>query len=134
MNQKFETGTRVRFKSPLDLYPHTVVLEGETGIVTNQGVKLDRVHEHLDERDNVVLFDGDDRWILLEKTDRIAYWRHVEEDSRPRAMTVFADCSLCEGAALEWQATGQIPFGPRHRPSERCRSGKRPHCSCDTCF
>lgn len=24
--------------------------------------------------------------------------------------------------------------GPSHAPSSRCRSGQRPHCSCDTCF
>ena len=24
--------------------------------------------------------------------------------------------------------------GPDHAASERCRSGKRPHCTCDTCF
>jgi hypothetical protein len=25
-------------------------------------------------------------------------------------------------------------FGPGHKASDRCRSGKYPHCSCDTCF
>lgn len=25
-------------------------------------------------------------------------------------------------------------FAPNHRPSDRCQSGKRPHCTCDTCF
>jgi len=25
-------------------------------------------------------------------------------------------------------------FGPRHEASRRCESGKRPHCTCDTCF
>ncbi len=25
-------------------------------------------------------------------------------------------------------------FAPRHKPSDRCESGKHPHCSCDTCF
>lgn len=23
---------------------------------------------------------------------------------------------------------------PRHKASDRCESGKRPHCSCDACF
>jgi len=23
---------------------------------------------------------------------------------------------------------------PRHKPSNRCESGQRPHCTCDTCF
>jgi hypothetical protein len=25
-------------------------------------------------------------------------------------------------------------YHPRHNASERCQSGKRPHCSCDTCY
>ena len=26
------------------------------------------------------------------------------------------------------------PFGPSRIPSPRCESGKRPYCTCDTCF
>jgi hypothetical protein len=26
------------------------------------------------------------------------------------------------------------PFAPSHRPSSRCRSGGRAHCTCDACF
>lgn len=25
-------------------------------------------------------------------------------------------------------------FAPRHKASVLCQSGRRPHCSCDTCF
>lgn len=25
-------------------------------------------------------------------------------------------------------------FAPRHEASDRCQSGKRAHCTCDTCF
>ena len=25
-------------------------------------------------------------------------------------------------------------FRPRHKPSDSCRSGKHPHCTCDFCF
>ena len=25
-------------------------------------------------------------------------------------------------------------FAPRHKASNRCQSGKHPHCSCDICF
>ena len=25
-------------------------------------------------------------------------------------------------------------FAPNHKASEGCESGKRPHCTCDTCF
>lgn len=27
-----------------------------------------------------------------------------------------------------------VGIGPRHKASDFCRSGKRPHCTCDTCF
>ena len=26
------------------------------------------------------------------------------------------------------------PFAPNHRPNSYCRSGGRPHCTCDGCF
>ena len=26
------------------------------------------------------------------------------------------------------------PFAPRHKAMITCRSGKHPHCTCDTCF
>ncbi len=25
-------------------------------------------------------------------------------------------------------------FGPPHKPSTYCESGKKPHCTCDACF
>lgn len=34
-------------------------------------------------------------------------------------------CTTCEQYGLH---------GPSHDASDRCESGKRPHCSCDTCF
>lgn len=37
-----------------------------------------------------------------------------------------SDCQQCVYA----NAHG----GPSHYASPRCRSGKRPHCTCDTCF
>lgn len=45
----------------------------------------------------------------------------------------------CEGCREVYNAVaqGQHPsrvFAPRHKPSDRCESGKRPHCACDTCF
>jgi hypothetical protein len=38
------------------------------------------------------------------------------------------DCAMC--AAIEAGEKGV----PNHRPSPRCESGKRPHCTCDTCY
>lgn len=34
----------------------------------------------------------------------------------------------------KWLPGDLGPFAPPHKPSERCRSGKHPHCTCDTCF
>lgn len=36
------------------------------------------------------------------------------------------DCSSC--------VRSSVFGGPRHEPSKFCKSGKHPHCSCDTCF
>ena len=41
----------------------------------------------------------------------------------------------CKGC--EERYTAPVPyavFAPSHKPSDNCKSGKRPHCSCDTCF
>lgn len=38
----------------------------------------------------------------------------------------------CKGCA-EFLADPNA-FAPRHKASDHCRSGKHPHCSCDTCF
>jgi hypothetical protein len=39
-----------------------------------------------------------------------------------------ANCKYCQ----EIKASGG--FGPSHFASPNCRSGRRNHCSCDTCF
>lgn len=41
----------------------------------------------------------------------------------------FPDCETCK-RKIE---TGNYA-GPIHEPGANCRSGKRPHCSCDSCF
>jgi hypothetical protein len=32
------------------------------------------------------------------------------------------------------RAHDEFPFAPHHKASARCESGRRPHCSCGTCF
>jgi len=39
------------------------------------------------------------------------------------------ECSLCVRIRDEHKG-----FGPNHRASSMCESGKREHCSCDLCF
>lgn len=34
----------------------------------------------------------------------------------------------------QWTPGASDPFVPPHQASERCRSGKHPHCSCSACF
>jgi hypothetical protein len=38
-----------------------------------------------------------------------------------------ANCPTC-------QRTKPGEMAPRHDASPRCESGRRPHCTCDTCF
>lgn len=55
-------------------------------------------------------------------------WCAACEDDRQRRRIVMEEgCETCaELARGSW--------GPSHDPSPRCESGKRPHCTCDTCF
>jgi hypothetical protein len=42
----------------------------------------------------------------------------------------------CNGCRERYESKG-MPydvFAPRHKASDRCQSGKRSHCTCDTCF
>jgi len=44
-------------------------------------------------------------------------------------------CAMCRDEF--YSRTDTMPcdvFAPRHKASSRCESGKRPHCTCDTCF
>jgi len=44
-------------------------------------------------------------------------------------------CPMCQREIYE--ATERMPsdvFMPHHQASPYCKSGKRPHCTCDTCF
>jgi hypothetical protein len=45
----------------------------------------------------------------------------------PRRRKALGECAYCD----EW---GDDPNMPYHEASTRCESGKRPHCTCDTCF
>ena len=47
---------------------------------------------------------------------------------------IVPDCKTCQEIFYSAVRNGQIAFGPRHIPSSRCESGKRPHCTCDVCF
>lgn len=46
--------------------------------------------------------------------------------------SIVPDCGGCK----PWYETDdpQYVFAPRHKASSGCESGRRPHCSCSTCF
>ena len=47
------------------------------------------------------------------------------------------ECKMCKEIFLPAILNGKkisAVFAPSHKPSPRCRSGKHPHCTCDTCF
>jgi hypothetical protein len=67
--------------------------------------------------------DGDAchyEWDYERKTPPIPHPKHRRR--RPKG-----ECSYCD-------QFGDDPMMPRHTPSDRCESGKHPHCTCDTCF
>lgn len=40
----------------------------------------------------------------------------------------------CLGCVEQYAAAPNRVYGPSHRPSTRCESGQRSHCTCDVCF
>lgn len=40
----------------------------------------------------------------------------------------------CPGCQEFYRHPKLAPFAPSHKPGSYCRSGKRPHCTCDGCF
>lgn len=45
------------------------------------------------------------------------------------------NCKTCKKIFYpEYLKGNRNIFAPRHKASDRCRSGKNPHCTCDTCF
>jgi hypothetical protein len=43
------------------------------------------------------------------------------------------DCETCQRFFLGEPDPAMV-FAPRHKASERCESGKHPHCTCDSCW
>ncbi len=50
-----------------------------------------------------------------------------QKQAQLRRRRPFGECPYCD-------KFGDEPMMPRHTASELCESGKRPHCTCDTCF
>lgn len=86
-------------------------------------------------------------------------WRHDPQPDDPELETRVGDCLHCDGLGCEeidrraaaaknvtrtsfvldgtcktCAALAKGEMYPPHDASPRCESGKRPHCTCDTCF
>ena len=58
----------------------------------------------------------------IEDIMRMAHKIAMEKYRRPAG-----ECAFCD----EHRKDAMMPS---HTPSERCESGKHPHCTCDVCF
>lgn len=58
---------------------------------------------------------------------------YVEYDKLAEQSGITVDSPGWLRRAFETLGFGR-PAGPRRTPSSRCESGKRPYCTCDTCF
>lgn len=69
--------------------------------------------------------------------DTTAEIRDAEIARREAAGLLDSECGGCREFYVFYRerwTPGADLFAPSHKPSSRCRSGSRPHCTCDTCF
>ncbi len=68
--------------------------------------------------------------------DQARYERMIELEARGELDPTCATCVKVFYPYYRetWEPGRYGPFAPSHKPSPRCRSGKYPHCTCDTCF
>jgi len=56
---------------------------------------------------------------------------HPYADGTGYRVVAFGICSFCDHMRADWGPGG---FFPSHTAMRGCESGKRNHCTCDTCF
>lgn len=77
-------------------------------------------------------FDADGQQIVFPISPFGASETRAERLARWEAQGFYdPTCAACKPVA---EHPTLNPFQPRHDPNPRCRSGKRPHCTCDSCF
>jgi hypothetical protein len=84
---------------------------------------IDRSVERFDENGNQTVFAISPFGASETREERLARWEKLG--------IYDPNCEQCreivEHPLLD-------PFMPRHKAMATCRSGKQPHCTCDTCF
>jgi hypothetical protein len=84
-----------------------------------------------------------DEWQAHQREVRAEFARRLDDAARKRRSetkeqrierqeregTIVRDCAGCQVFFDNPDA-----MGPSHKASDRCESGKRSHCTCDTCF
>lgn len=65
----------------------------------------------------------------MENNDLLDTWKEEDYEHLRMEVDEHPECVTCRNM-LE---TGDR-FGPTHEPSGRCRSGRKPHCTCAACF
>ena len=84
---------------------------------------IDKSVERFDEDGTQAVFAISPFGASETRAERLARWQ---------AMGLYdPDCRQC-AAILEHPTLD--PFMPRHKPGARCQSGRRPHCTCPTCW
>ena len=71
--------------------------------------------------------------IVDEKSAKI--FKHIEE--MEKLGFINSTCKTCQNVFYPGLLKGMLLsniFAPSHKASNRCESGKRPHCTCDVCF
>lgn len=81
---------------------------------------------------SVEQFDTDGRQLVFAISPFGASETRAERIARMEAMGSLVPG--CAGCREFYEHPRLAPFAPSHRSGARCRSGGRPHCTCDTCF
>jgi len=108
-------------------------------LVDKHALLFDEVHAHreAEKRERQAEAERSEKyvtwWVAQFKAGRNLTYRDVENhfekgiEPKPPKRIYVEGCKACA-------AIGKGGFGPPHDASDSCESGKREHCTCDTCF
>lgn len=74
------------------------------------------------------------RWAKAEAAVKVKVPMETKEQKIARLEAAGIIVPTCPGCRYWYEHPTADPFAPSHRASNSCRSGQRPHCTCDSCF